>query len=68
MLGPSDPLAWAKYPRSFEAMQAVREGAKKSRRLRAIYEEHVASGVCDKDGKLLLIWDGAIWQPFRARR
>jgi len=62
MQGPADPLDWAKRPRSATALQAIRDGARRDRRLRALYQEHVASGVCDDRGNPLQLWDGHTWQ------
>ena len=62
MKGPADPLEWAKRPRSHTAMQAIRNGARRDRKLRAIYQEHIASGVCDDRGNLRQVWDGRCWQ------
>ncbi|MER2545902.1 MAG: hypothetical protein ABTS16_21115 [Candidatus Accumulibacter phosphatis] len=63
MIGPSDPMAWAKFPRNQVTMGMIREGAKKDRRIGAIYREHIAGRVCDDRGNLLKFWDGATWQP-----
>lgn len=62
MPGPSDPLEWARRPRSHAAMQAIRDGAQSDRKLRAIYQAHIASGVCDDRGNLLQRWDGQRWK------
>lgn len=63
MIGPSDPLAWAKYPRNQVAMNFLREGAKTDRRLKSLYRAHIAGRVCDDRGNLLKYWDGADWRP-----
>jgi len=65
MQGPADPLEWARHPRSQTAMKLVQEGAQTHRPLRAIFLAHVASGVADANGKLLLRWDGAQWRALR---
>jgi hypothetical protein len=62
MQGPADPLEWAKHPRSPMAMERVVEGAKSNRHLREIFAAHVAAGVCDAEGRLLLRWDGLQWR------
>lgn len=65
MLGPADPLEWAKHPRSQAAMKLVQEGAETHRHLRAIFSAHLASGVADARGNLRMRWDGTQWQPRR---
>ncbi len=63
-MGPTDPLEWAKHPRSEAALRSIVEGSKKSRRLRAILEELKATRVCTPDADRLLVrWDGARWVP-----
>ena len=55
-------MEWAKHPRSPMAMERVVEGAKLNRHLREIFAAHVAAGVCDAEGRLLLRWDGLQWR------
>ncbi|WP_300335643.1 hypothetical protein [Accumulibacter sp.] len=61
MIGPSDPLGWARQPRSTAAIRAVFELSTKDRSLRAIWAALVAAGVATADGKPLAIWDGGQW-------
>jgi hypothetical protein len=61
MIGPSDPLGWAKQPRSPEAIAAVKELATKDRRFRAIWAVLVEDGVATAAGKALQTWNGRQW-------
>jgi hypothetical protein len=61
MIGPSDPLGWAKQPRSPEAIAAVKELAGKDRRFRAIWAALVEAGVATAAGKPLEVWNGRQW-------
>jgi hypothetical protein len=63
MIGPADPLEWAKHPRSQAAMEVIARGAKENRQLRRLLEAHIQSGVCNEAGKLLSRWDGQKWRP-----
>jgi hypothetical protein len=59
-----DGLLWAKRPKSQKAMDFIADGKKHARRfpaLAAIFDKHVADGVCSEAGKLLLRWDCASW-------
>lgn len=47
-----DPMQWAKYPRSQFALDAAARGAREGHPdLTRIFYEHVASGVCDENGR-----------------
>lgn len=61
MMEPSDPLGWAKLPKSQQAIEAIFELARRDRRFRVIRDEHVANGVASKTGRPLQVWDGARW-------
>ncbi len=61
MMGPSDPLGWAKLPKSREAITAVHELAVKDRRFRAIWTQLVKEGVATSGGQPLQVWDGTQW-------
>lgn len=61
-LGGLDPLLWAKRPKSQQALDLLTAGAKGGdERLSAILEKHLADGVCNEAGKLLMRWDGVTW-------
>lgn len=65
-MAPTDPLEWARHPRSEAALHVLVRGAKSSRRLRAILEELQEIGVVSPDGgRLLAHWDGVRWAPHR---
>lgn len=54
-----DPLLWAKKPRAQAAMDLLISGAKEGdSRLAEIHANHLADGVCDDAGKLILRFDG----------
>lgn len=61
LYGDLDPLLWAKRPRSQTALDFVRRGSAGNTDLLDIIQKHVADGVCDENGKLLLRWDGVLW-------
>lgn len=61
MMGPSDPLGWAKLPKSQQAIEAIFDLARRDRRFRAIRDEHIANGVASKTGRPLQVWDGRQW-------
>ncbi len=61
MMGPSDPLGWAKNPRSREAIAAIRELARKDPRLRAIWHVLVEEGVATDAGTPLKVWHNENW-------
>lgn len=53
------PLLWAKRPKSQQAIDLLTVGAKEGdARLAAVHAEHLRSGVCTEEGKLLMRWDG----------
>ena len=56
-----DPLLWAKRPRSQTALDFVRRGSAGNTDLLEILQKHIADGVCDENGKLLMKWDGLRW-------
>jgi hypothetical protein len=56
-----DHMAWAKYPASREAFDALLAAAKRDTRLREIVDQHVANGVCDEQHKLLTIRKHGEW-------
>ncbi len=54
-----DPLMWAKRLKSQTALDFLSKGcAEGDSRLQEIVRQHIADGVCTKDGRLLLRWDG----------
>jgi hypothetical protein len=61
MMGPSDPLGWAKLPKSSQAIEAIFELARRDKRFRVIRDEHIANGVASKTGRPLQVWDGRQW-------
>jgi len=59
-----DPLLWAKRPKSQSAMDLLIRGVKQKdgdQRLVEIHSGHLANGICDESGNLLLRWDGVRW-------
>ncbi|MCM8595136.1 hypothetical protein [Accumulibacter sp.] len=65
MAGPSDPLGWARQPRSQLALDSAFKLAERNRELRAIVKALVGQGISTADGKLLRQWDGTQWLPAR---
>lgn len=64
-----DPLLWARWPKSQQAMDLLTAGAKAGdARLATIHAEHLRNGVCNEAGKLLLRWDGVSWLVLAADR
>jgi hypothetical protein len=64
-----DPLLWASRPKSQQALDLLRVGAKDGdAQLAAILDKHVSDGVCNEAGKLLLRWDGVTWVSLVAGR
>ncbi len=61
MIGPADPIGWAKQPRSPAAIAAVKDLAGKDRRFRMIWAALVEAGVATPEGKPLETWDGKQW-------
>jgi hypothetical protein len=61
MKGPADTIAWAKRPKSREALDAVRELASRDRRFAAIWRCLVEEEVATAEGKPLKVWDGTRW-------
>lgn len=61
MIGPADPLGWAKKPRSREAIANVHELSSKDRRFRKIWQDLVEARVVTPEGKPLALWDGMKW-------
>lgn len=61
MIGPADPLGWAKKPRSREAIANVHELSSKDRRFRKIWQDLVEARVATPEGKPLALWDGLKW-------
>ncbi|HRF11312.1 MAG TPA: hypothetical protein PLR37_04125 [Candidatus Accumulibacter phosphatis] len=60
--GDLDPLGWAKRPRSQCALELLIQGAKDGdARLAEIHAKHLADGVCNDAGALLMRWDGLRW-------
>lgn len=62
MMGPADPLEWARHPRSREAIAAVQNLAGRDRRFREIWDKHVRDGVVTDRGTPRVVWDGAQWR------
>lgn len=63
MIGPSDHLAWAKKPRSHTAVQQLYAARKGDRRLRAIWDFLVQSGVVSEHGQAIKLWRDNAWVP-----
>lgn len=60
--GDLDPLGWAKRPRSQCALELLMQGAKDGDAMLAeIHGQHLACGVCNAAGRLLVRWDGLGW-------
>lgn len=60
--GSLDPLAWAKFPRSANALDRVIQASKDGdERFVEILSGHVRDGVCDDQGRLLLVWSDGRW-------
>jgi len=53
IVGVSDPLGWARFPRSQTAVDFLLRGAAHDRRLADILEEHRTSGVVNDRGELV---------------
>jgi hypothetical protein len=52
-----DPMRWATKPKSQQAMDLVWCGAQEGdKRLQEILAGHIKDHVCDKHGRLLLVW------------
>lgn len=62
MIGPSDPLGWAKNPKSREAIAAIHDLSRRDRRFTAIWEQLVQEEVATAAGRALKVWDGQRWQ------
>lgn len=58
---PTDPLDWAKHPRSPEALRRLVQAAKGDRELYRIFNQLIDNGVCTASGMLLQCWDGTRW-------
>lgn len=58
---PTDPLDWAKHPRSPDALRVLVQAAKNDRVLYRILNDLVAQKVCTAAGVLLFRWDGSRW-------
>ena len=63
-----DPLLWAKRPQSQNAWDLIVTESKVDPRFKAIIENHVADGVCDESGKLLMRWSGLRYVSLAADR
>jgi len=59
------PLRWAAKPRSQQAIDLLKAGSQEGdKRLQEILAGHVRDGVCDDQGRLLLVWCVDQWvQP-----
>lgn len=60
-----DDLLWARRPKSQKAMDSISDARKQPGQfgaLAAIFEQHLADGVCDELGKLLKRWNGLEWE------
>ncbi len=65
--GELDPLLWAKKPKSQQALDLLRVGAKEFvSGFPEILAGHLRDGVCNEAGKLLLRWDGLQWVSIEA--
>jgi hypothetical protein len=57
-----DPIGWAKFPRSANALDHIIQASKAGdERFRDILAGHVRDGVCDDKGQLLLMWSDGQW-------
>lgn len=60
--GGLDPLAWAKFPRSANALDYVIQASKTGdERFVETLAGHVRDGVCSASGKMLRRWDSGQW-------
>lgn len=51
-----DPMLWARFPRSQNAVDALFGGATTNAALAEIRDQHIAGGVCTAEGGVEYLW------------
>jgi len=63
-----DLLLWATKPKSQQAIDLLKAGAQEGdKRLQEILAGHVRDGVCDDQGRLLMMWCDGQWKAYVER-